>query len=481
MATETTKQSLVNTLTDEQCRQARLARDARFDGRFFVAVKTTGIFCRPICPASPPLEENVSYFAHAATALHQGFRPCLRCRPDSAPQSYAWRGVETTVQRAIALINQGALQHQTLAKLSERLGVSDRHLRQLFQRFIGISPKQFEASRRLLLAKQLLHQSHLPITQIALASGFNSVRRFNDAFTSTLQLQPRQIRRRQEVPSTVPTVTLQLAYRPPFNWAQMLAFLRARAIDGLEQVGDHSYARTIELNGQKTRFDVRHHESANALQLSVQLNDLSALPLLIAKIRRLFDLDADSHVIDGHLKQAGLTHGFVSGIRLPGIWSVFEAGVRAILGQQVSVKAARNLVQQVVQELGERLPQQQTDTPDANPPTKLFPTPQAVAESDLMFLKMPNSRRQSLLNLASYCRQHGDSQPDDWLALKGIGPWTVDYVKLRGLSNPNIFLKSDLGVKNALKASGLSLEAAEVSPWGSYATFQLWNQLGSQP
>lgn len=474
-----------NQLNQEQCRTARLARDARFDGQFFVAVKTTGIFCRPICPATPPREENVSYFSHAATALHHGYRPCLRCRPDSAPQSNAWRGVETTVQRAITLINQGELQQQTLAQLSDRLGVSDRHLRQLFQRFVGMSPKQFDASRRLLLAKQLLHQSSLPITQIALASGFNSVRRFNDAFAKTLQLKPSQVRRQSESASATPIIELQLAYRPPFDWQRMLAFYRARAVEGLELIDEHSYARSISIRGQQTWFEVRHHPSANSLLLTTQLHDVSALPVLIQRVRQHFDLDADSQTIDAHLQQAGLRHSFIPGVRLPGIWSVFEAGVRAILGQQVSVKAARNLVQQVVEELGEPLPQQQTGTKNKARPTRLFPTPQAIAKSDLMFLKMPNSRRQSLRNLAHFCftqsLEQEDAQLEDWLALKGIGPWTVDYVRLRGLSAPDIFLQSDLGVKNALKAKELAISPEAISPWGSYATFQLWNQLGNNP
>ncbi|MBD1391357.1 DNA-3-methyladenine glycosylase 2 family protein [Neiella sp. HB171785] len=461
------------TLSPEQCRTARLARDARFDGQFFVAVKTTGIFCRPICPATPPKESNVSYLVHATQAMQLGYRPCLRCRPDAAPNSWAWRGVETTVKRAVELMDQGALQRQNLSQLSERLGVTDRHLRQLFQRFIGMSPKQYDSHRRLLLAKQLLHETQLPMVHVALASGFSSLRRFNDAFVKTLRLQPNQIRRQQQS-STVANPTLLLSYRPPFDWPRMLAFYRARAIDGLEHVDEHSYRRTFTIDGQTGWFEVCHHASKHALALTVEIDALSVLPALIQHVRRLFDLDANSSVIDHHLQQTGLATGFIAGVRLPGIWNLFEAGVRAILGQQVSVKAARNLVQQVVTELGQPLNATLANEPQL---ARCFPTPKAIAASDLMFLKMPESRRQCLKRLAQYFLTEPDCSPDDWLALKGIGPWTVNYAKLRGLSEPNIYLNSDLGVKNALKAQQLELIPEQLSPWGSYATFQLWSRL----
>ncbi|GGA88266.1 3-methyladenine DNA glycosylase [Neiella marina] len=460
-------------LSPEQCRTARLARDARFDGQFFVAVKTTGIFCRPICPATPPQEANVSYIADAAQALQQGYRPCLRCRPDAAPNSWAWRGVETTVQRAIQLIQQGELQANNLAQLSARLGITDRHLRQLFQRFVGMSPKQYDNHRRLLLAKQLLHETQLPMMQVALASGFNSLRRFNDAFANTLQLQPSQIRRQSSSKSAAGLRLIQ-SYRPPFDWSRMLDFYRARAIGGLEWVDDQRYRRAFTIDDQSGWFEVRHHDNQNALELTIELTKLSQLPALIQHVRRLFDLDADSFEIDRHLQQAGLARGFIAGVRLPGIWDTFEAGVRAILGQQVSIKAARNLVQQLVDELGQSLDSSTAHDAALN---RCFPTAQAIADSELMFLRMPDSRRQSLKRFARYYQQASDHNPDDWLALKGIGPWTVNYAKLRGLSDPDIFLSSDLGVKNALKAQQLVLEPAQLSPWGSYATFQLWSRL----
>ncbi|MGF1754092.1 DNA-3-methyladenine glycosylase 2 family protein, partial [Vibrio makurazakiensis] len=239
-------------LTDEECQKARLARDARFDGRFYTAVKTTGIFCRPICPASPPKEKNVEYFSNQALALQAGYRPCLRCRPDSAPTSWAWKGVETTFIRGVTLVEQGALQQGSLSNLAERLGVSDRYLRILFDKYVGVSPKKYAQYHQLMFAKQLLHNSSMSIGDIGFACGFNSIRRFNDAFKKVLKLTPTQVRNAKK--ETRSGNHIVLTFNGPLDWEHLLNFYRRRAIDGVEVVTDTSYQRKVIVNGSKGWF-----------------------------------------------------------------------------------------------------------------------------------------------------------------------------------------------------------------------------------
>lgn len=325
------------TLTAQQCQSARLARDPRFDGQFYTAVKTTGIFCRPICPAVAPKEENVEYFANAALALNAGYRPCLRCRPDSAPGSWAWQGTSTSVQRAIKLIEQGALQQQSLAELAERLGMTDRHLRNLFRQQLGMAPKTYATLTQLLFAKQLLHSSELNIADIAFAAGFKSVRRFNDAFKQHLKLTPTEVRKPRGY--TTESNRLVLAVKEPFNWPHLLAFYRLRAVDNIEQVSDNSYRRNFQLAQASGWFEASKQQPGQ-LNIEFQIDDIRQLRGLVATVRRLFDLDADISAIEDHLNKTPLAGKLTPGLRIPGVWSAWEAGVRAILGQQVSVKAA---------------------------------------------------------------------------------------------------------------------------------------------
>ena len=448
------------------CHKARLSRDPRFDGKFFTAVKTTGIYCRPICPATVPKEENVSYFPSAIEAANAGYRPCLRCRPDSAPLSPAWKGVNTTLERAISLIAQGALQEGTLQIMADRLGISDRYLRQLFETYLGVSPKAFALYQQCLFAKQLLHQSRLPITHIALASGFNSVRRFNDCFKKQLGLTPSQVRKSDSVKST--QILLTLYYRPPYDWAYMQRFFMSRYIPSLEWVDEQSYGRTFNWSGTVGRFTAQHIEDKHRFDVSIEVDDVTHLKAIVHNIRRILDVDADSEAIETHLQQhVGAAIKLNTGLRLPGTWDMFEAGIRAILGQQISVVAARNLVSRLVESLGEPLGQQ-----------RLFPSPSAIAHSDLEFFKMPGSRKQTLRNIAQHYIDHpSPNDPRPWLSLKGIGPWTVDYAQMRGLSDPDIYLGGDLGIKKMIKKSGSDFNPDLASPWRSYLTLQLWNQL----
>lgn len=450
-------------LNQEICRKARLSRDARFDGRFFTAVKTTGIYCRSICPATPPKEANVSYYASAHQAAADGYRPCLRCRPDSAPNSAAWLGSQALLQRALRLLNAGALEQQSLAEFAEFLGVSDRYLRQLFVRHLGTAPKAYVLYQQCLMAKQLLHQTQLPINQIALACGFNSVRRFNDCFKQTMHLTPTAIRQAQ--PAISNELRLKLSYRPPYNWSQVHDFLAARLIPGLEHIAPTHYGRTFNWDSGRGAFTATHQPKSHAFEVNLQLSDISQLRWVINNIRRVLDLDADTPVIESHLAEhLPSDFALTSGLRLPGIWSVFEAGIRAVLGQQISVTAAKNLVTQLVEHLGVHEGEQ-----------RWFPTPAQVAADDLAFLKMPGARKQTLRDLARHFVQHpAAADPDTWLTIKGIGPWTINYAKLRGLSEPDVFLAGDLGVDKALRKHTIQPES--LAPWRSYFTFQLWSQ-----
>jgi len=477
-------------LSHTVCHQARLSRDPRFDGRFFIAVKTTRIYCRTICPAVAPKESNVVYYASAIEAASAGYRPCLRCRPDSAPNSPAWKGVSTTLERALRLIDEGELKSCSLSSLADHLGISDRYLRSLFKQHLGVSPKTYALYQQCLFAKQLLHQTTLPITQVALASGFNSVRRFNDSFRSTLQLTPTELRRAGKANKSGyskgdshgnskaknkahSSLILKLYFRPPYDWAYVSQFLQRRAVDGLEWCGKNYYGRTIRWGDCEGQFTATYVGEKNRFDVEIELSDLRPLKQLVNNIRRILDLDADIDAVDRQLQaQVGDSLRLSKGLRLPGIWDVFEAGVRAILGQQISVVAAHKLVSLLVERLGDKV--------DDN---YYFPKPEAIINNSLDFFKMPGARKQTLKDFAAYFSANGDANPDEWIKIKGIGPWTINYAKFRGLSDPDIYLAGDVAVKKAVRLlindSLLkeSFDPACVSPWRSYLTLHLWKQL----
>ncbi|WP_394129804.1 DNA-3-methyladenine glycosylase 2 family protein [Shewanella maritima] len=498
------------------CRQARLSRDPRFDGKFFTGVLSTGIYCRSICPATAPLEKNVRYFDSPIQASNAGLRPCLRCRPDSAPHSPAWLGVQTTVHRAVSIIESGYLQGETAASVTDlatRLGISSRYLSQLFNRHIGCSPKQYALYQQLMFAKQLLVESQLSVTDIASASGFSSIRRFNEAFKQTLQLTPSQVRKRQNFAGvrnkgnntktivneasdkdnllnveTAPDVSIALSYRPPFDWQYLIDFYKLRQINQMEWVSEGGYQRTFDIEGVKGLLCITHKADKHQLQLSLYLaeqSDISQLMPVIKTLRRCFDLDADMQIIDANMAHILNKHYLPQSIRIPGVPSAFEAACRAVLGQQVSVKQATNLVNTLVKECGQSIHVANGQS------VKLFPTPKIVANADLSNLKMPASRHQTLRSLAQYIVENPLAEIDDWLTVKGIGPWTVAYTKMRGCQAPDILLSGDLIVKNTLKSmwqqQGRNIEsnkayqqqvealAKQISPWGSYLTLQLWH------
>lgn len=449
------------------CQQARLSRDPRFDGLYFVAVTTTGIYCRNVCAVPMPREHNVQYFETAVQAAAAGFRPCLRCHPDSAPGSNRWLGTEPCFRRALRQIQQGALQHKSVGQLADSLGVGERYLRKLFQQRLGISPKQYALYQQILFAKQLLHQTPTPIAHVAEMAGFHSVRRFNDAFKLQLKLTPSQVRRHNPPPRNDSMLELKLSYRPPYAWETMLAFYQQRTLEGLEWVDQQRYGRTISwpLAAPTTHgwFEVCPIPMQDALKLTLYWPEAASLQAVVQQIRRLLDLDCDSPTIDHQFSNIAPLP-WIPGLRLPGLWSPFEAAVRAILGQQVSIAGARTQLNRLLQGF---------PATEIAPGKRRFVLASELATSELAMIRVPQARRHTLQALGHAVTLQPDADPQTWLAIKGIGPWTVGYAQMRGQSAPNIWLGGDLGVQKALACYTLS--EAHFQPWQSYATLQLWH------
>ncbi|BDY06701.1 AlkA N-terminal domain-containing protein [Ferrimonas sp. YFM] len=470
-------------LTHDQCEQARLARDSRFDGRFFTAVKSTGIYCRPVCPAPPPKPENVEYFDNAASAAAAGYRPCLRCRPETAPLSPAWRGSETTVERALGLIHAGELDGP-LGPFSERLGVSDRHLRRLFQCHLGVSPLNYALNHRLLFAKQLLAESQLPVMDVALACGFQSRRRFNDAFVRQFRLTPSQVRRGAVGQSQGCCLTLN--YRPPLDWAGLLRFLSERALPGVEAIEGEVYRRTFRWQQACGWFELSPIVGKNALALTLHCDQPRAIRPVVQRIRQMFDLDLDPLHLHRQLSKDPVLAGQCGGemVRLPGIWSEFEALVRAIVGQQISVKGARTILTRLCERFG---------SPMAGPQLgRTFPQAAQLAGADLSGLGLTQTRAGWISHIAQ-CYSQGFSAGEGDLAsrvatlktLKGVGDWTAHYVCMRAFGESDAFVASDLGLYHALgleKGTPKQTLAAAESwrPWRAYGVMLLWSSLGEK-
>ena len=329
----------------EQCRRARLSRDARFDGSFFIAVKSTGIFCRPVCPARSPAEKNVLYYSQAVTAMQAGYRPCLRCRPDSAPFSAAWCGTDTSLFRAQRLLSE--LPPQPVSRIAERMGITPRYLHKLFTARLGASPKVFQQSQQLLFAKQLLQQSSLPVTDIALAAGFDSARQLQRQMQRYWSLTPSAVRGRSSTGNSAQAISIKLTlnYRPPYNWPAVRDFLKKRLVACIEDVTEHSYVRHFRYEQCEGKLKATHKPQHNGFEVVITLSHVEFLHTVVSNLTRVLDLNADPAQIELALIQAGMPQAeLTSGLRLPGAWSPFEAAVRAILGQQVSVVAAIRLL-----------------------------------------------------------------------------------------------------------------------------------------
>ncbi len=456
------------------CRQARLSRDRRFDGEFYFAVTTTGIYCRPICPARTPAEKNVRYFRLASQAAGAGFRPCLRCRPESAPASPAWRGTSTTVQRALQLIGDGALNGTTLGAFAGRLGIGERYLRKLFARELGVSPLAVAQHQRLLFARKLIHESTLPMTQIALAAGFGSVRRFNSAMREHFRQTPGELRRQIGRDSAPDSITMTLQYRPPYDWDSVRDFFSRHAIDGVETVTDSSITRHLQYREAHLCLHIEHAPRQNALRLRIDGASPAALMPVVARVRRVFDLDANPQTIGASLARDPRLRPLVSarpGVRSPTFWSPFEAAVRAVAGQQVSTAAARNVLAKLVHAAAQTRP---------GP----FPTPATIGSLADDAFAMPARRRETLRALCDLTIADEDALDLERLAaLRGVGPWTVALVAMRGEGQTDLFPRSDLGLEKAWSnltddsAADLYEHVLQWRPWGAYAANLLWQSL----
>ena len=456
-----------------QYTKARMSRDPRFDGKFFVAVKTTGIFCRPICPAKLPFEENVTYFSHATHAMAEGYRPCFRCRPDSAPQSSAWKGVNTTIDRAMSLLTQIPL--QSISTVAERLGISERYLNKLIVQTLGIAPKKFQNLQRALFAKQLIQQSRLSMTDVAFSCGFQSLRQLQRAIEQTCGVTPSQLRKTLQTKQK--HITVFLSYRPPYNWPYVQKFLAARAIDSMETVADETYARWFRFEGKLGYFCATHDAARHGFNIALSLSDLSLTYRIIENIKALLDLNADPILIKQSLLEAGFAESdLTEGLRLPSAWDVFESGCRAIVGQQVSVKAAIGQVTLLVKHLGqidEDVKKTLTGFGSETDEHYCFPSPELVASSELDFLRMPNARKDALRQFASLFIGSSEPSHNAILDIKGVGPWTLNYLQMRGMRDPDIYLEGDLIVRKMAEQYPINPEKA--APWRSYLTLQLWH------
>lgn len=473
----------------EVCLRAMAAKDHRFDGVFFVAVRSTRIYCRPVCPAPPPKRRNLTFYANAAAATAAGYRPCLRCRPELSPDAFA-QVREDAVRRALALIAEGALQDEGVSALAARVGLSARQLQRVFLAHVGATPHTVHATRRLLLAKQLLTETTLPATEVALAAGYNSLRRFNAAFLEGCGMPPSAIRRSASAAKAPAGVlTLRLGYRPPLDFGLMLRFLAKRAIPGIERVDDDAYSRAIG----DGRAWLRVSAIADKPELRLELIDLDPLhtrriPDLVRRVRRMFDLDADlrpAHALfaqDALLARAVAAH---PGLRVPCGWDGFELAVRAVLGQQISVAGATTLARRLVDAWGGH-------RAATNGLERTFPLPERLRDAPLETIGLPKTRAATIRALAAAVVEgrlsfEGGQRLEDFVArataLPGIGDWTAQYIAMRGLAMPDAFPAGDLVLQQRLAPAGVArlserataARAEAWRPWRAYAVLHLWH------
>jgi len=481
-------------LTPNACYQAMKAHDMRFDGHFFVGVASTRVYCRPICRVRLPRPESCAFYPSAAAAEAAGFRPCLRCRPELAPGFAATEASAKLARGAARMIEDGVANDAKLAFVAQRIGVTDRHLRRIFADEFGVSPVQYAQTHRLLLAKRLLTDTLLPIAQIAFASGFSSVRRMNALFAERYRFSPTRLRRDGSSVSSgdADALTFQLPYRPPYDFARVLAFLGTRAIPGVESVSDGAYRRIIRVDDETARpaigwLEVRQLQRRHALQLRFASLLAGSTQTVLSRAKSVFDVAADPQEISAAL---GSLATDATGLRLPGGFDGFELALRAILGQQVSVKAARTLASRFVAAFGEPVATPFDDL------TRAFPAPSRVAElnrDDIARLGIVGQRAQAMIAIAraveSSALDLGNAaEPDRAIealcGIRGVGPWTAHYIAMRALAWPDAWPPGDVAVHNALdlpntpKGQRQADALAEAwRPWRSYAVLHLWRRL----
>jgi AraC family transcriptional regulator of adaptative response / DNA-3-methyladenine glycosylase II len=475
-------------LDGDTCYRALLARDARFDGVFFVGVRTTGIYCRPVCRAKTPGRDRCMFYRTAAEAERASFRACFRCRPELSPGLGPVDAVSRLSRSAAQRIEAGYLNEASVDDLAAELGVTARHLRRAMLAELGVSPVDLAQARRLSLAKQLLCDTKLPLAEVAFASGFASVRRFNAVFHDRFKRPPSAFRRgvRERAGASDHVLPLRLDHRPPLDWETMLEFLAPRAIPGVEVVEGGAYARSVRIGGSEGWVVVRRDRGRDAVRAEVSLSLASALMPLAAKLRALFDLDAHPRAVAAHLGRDPDLAARVKqrpGLRVPGAFDAFETAARAVLGQQVSVRAATTLSGRIVETFGDRIA-----TPLAGI-ERHFPTATQIAEGGedaVAAVGMPRPRARALVALArafaagSLPLAHA-SDPEaataSLLDLPGIGAWTAEYLAMRALGWPDAFPASDLALRKALGGVTPREAAARAEPWRpfrSYAAMHLW-------
>jgi len=470
-----------------------LTRDARFDGRFFVAVRTTRIYCRPVCRVKTPLQKNCRFYSHAAAAEAAGYRPCKRCRPEIAPGISPMDISSQLARQTAALISQDFLAEHSLNDLAASLGVTDRQMRRVFHAEFGVSPIEFWQTQRLLLAKQLLTDTAMSITAVAMASGFQSLRRFNALVKERYRMAPTEFRKQQQTVAarTASDLSLCLGYRPPFDWAGLLTFFEQRAVPQVETVHEGAYCRTVSLHRHDRvlsgTIQVRHDEARKVLSIRVSSELLPVCALVLERVKQLFDLQADPVVIN---KALGPLATKRPGLRVPGSFDGFEIAVRAILGQQISVGAARTLAGRLTLRFGSKLA---TTIPGL---THLFPTSQRVARAtvcEIGKLGIIGTRARTLIALARAVAsgdlllgpgRRVEAVLHQLRELPGIGEWTAQYIALRALAWPDAFPHSDLGLRKALGGASptqVLAQAEKWRPWRSYAALHLWASLADRP
>lgn len=500
---EASAQAEISALDFASCYRAVTARDSRFDGVFFTAVKTTGIYCRPVCSAKTPAATSCTFFTSAAQAEHAGFRPCLRCRPELAPYAVQQNLAYAVWQKICA----GALNHGSLEELALAVGLSSRQLRRVLLQHFGVSPVELAQTQRLLLAKQLLTETALPITDVAFAAGFGSLRRFNDLFQSRYRLTPGQLRVRQRAPD-VGTVGLQLrlSFRPPFSWPRMLDYFQSRRLHTVEHITAECYQRSVLLDGHSGWLSVRlapqrsENMPPDSLLLQFSSSLLPVLPALLVRIREQFDLDANPAKIHEDLAQdAQLARILQPGLRVPGAFDRFELAIRAILGQQVSVIAANTLCTRLIARFGTAIA--------AEPPcpwpdiSQHFPSSARLAAAsvdEVASIGLPQRRAETIIAFARFAEAGGMQPPAgqdlettlaQLCALPGIGAWSANYIALRALRFPNAFPSGDLVLQKALarlqtriddsrpSARQLEIHSQQWQPWRGYAAIALWHSM----
>ena len=458
--------------------KAYTSRDARFDGKFFCAVKTTGVYCRPICPAKPK-RENVEFFSNAFQAESAGYRPCLRCRPECAPGSGGWLGKNATVKRCLALIENRCMYDKNEEEFAALLGMSARHLRRLFEDELGQTPKQISDANRLNFARKLIVETNLPITEIALTSGFTSIRRFNEAFKKRFERSPSEIRK-VKILNTNEKFFLRLSYRPPFDFAGLLSFYQNHLVSHLEHIDSSSYERVFKMDEQVGTVKVTQDNLKNELVLEINKVEPKSLFQIVQRVRNLFDVDSDPLILEEAFNLSPVMKKLnrkYPGLRFPRCWDSFESVICTILGQLVSVKQAKSLVKELIENYGEVVAH-----PLTGKTVYLFPTAEVLMNSNLDKVRTTKNRRETIRLFSQAFVEGGIdlSQNQDIeifkekiLKIKGIGQWTAEYIALRALGDTNAFPATDLVLKR-VEADMKSLKLDMLHPWRGYVAFYLW-------